>query len=58
MFALCRVTTLDVAQRGVSLDDTRTDQVVQAQEVLVMAQSIEVPPAERQSTEILRNGVK
>ena len=58
VFTLCCITALDIAKRGIGLDNTRADQVVQAQEVLVMAHAIEIPPAERQSTEVLGNGVE
>ena len=58
VFTLCCITALDIAKRGVGFDNTRADQVVQAQEVLVMAHAIEIPPAERQSAEVLGNGVE
>jgi hypothetical protein len=58
MLALCRVTALYIAQRRVGLDNTRADQVVQTQEVLVMAHTVKIPPAERQGTEILGDGVE
>ena len=58
VFTLCCVTALDIAKRGVGLNNTRADQVVQAQKVLVVAHAIEIPPAERQSTEVLGNGVE
>lgn len=58
VFTLCRITALDIAQRGIGLDNTRADQVVQTQEVLVMAHAIKIPPAERQGTEVLGDGVE
>jgi hypothetical protein len=46
MFALRSVTALDIAQRWVCFHDTCRDQVVQAEQVFIVAQAVEVPPAE------------
>lgn len=58
VFTLCRVAALDIAQRWVRLDNTSANQVVQTQEVLVVAQAVEISPAERQGAKVLGNGVE
>ena len=58
MFTLRRVTALDIAQRRIRFHDTRADQVVQAQEVLIMAHAVKIPPAERQGTKVLGDGAE
>ena len=58
MLKLCRIRPFHVAQRRVRLHNPAGDQVVQAQQVLVVAQPVEVPPAEGQRAEVLRDRVQ
>lgn len=58
VFTLCRVASLDIAQRRVRLDDTSANQIVQAQEILVVTQAVQISPTERQSAKVLGNGVE
>ena len=53
VFELSGVAALDVAERGVSLDDADIAQVPQRHEVLCLAESVEPAPTERQRAEVL-----
>lgn len=46
VLALRGVAALDITQRWVRLDDACRHQVVQAQKILIVAQTIKIPPAE------------
>lgn len=56
MFTLCGIAALDVAKWGIRLDDARRDEVVEAQQVLVVTEAVEVAPAEGQGAEVLVDG--
>jgi hypothetical protein len=56
VFALRSVAPLDIAQRGVRLDDAGGDEVVEAQQVLVVAEAVEVAAAEGEGAEVLGDG--
>lgn len=58
MLELGRVAALDVDKRRVRLDDAGADKVVEAEEVLVLAEAVEVPPAEGQGAEVLGDDVE
>ena len=53
VFELCGVAALDVAERGVGLDDADIAQVPQCHEVLCLAETVEPAPTERQRTKVL-----
>ena len=56
MFRLRGIGAFDVAKRRICFHDTGLHKVVQTEQVLVVAEAVEVPPAERQSAEVLGNG--
>ncbi len=51
MLKLCSITALLVHQWWICLDNTLVDQVVQAQQVLLVAQTVEITTAEWKSAE-------
>lgn len=53
MLKLRRVRPLDVDERRIRLDDAVLDQMVQAQQVLVVAQAVQVAAAEGQGAKVL-----
>ena len=58
MFRLRGITALDVAQRRIRFHDTRRNQVVEAEKVLVVSETVKVPSAPGKGTEVLGDGVQ
>lgn len=58
MFKLRSVRPFDIAQRRIRLYDPARNQVVQPQEVLVLAQAVQVPPTKRQGAKVLVDDVE
>ena len=55
---LSGVRALDIAKRWIRFHDAARHQMVQAQQVFVLAKSVQVTPAKGQRTEILRDRVQ
>ena len=58
MLILGGITALDVAERGVRLDDVLLAEVFERHQVLGLAESVQPAPAERQGTEVLVDDVQ
>ena len=58
MFQLSRITTFDIAKRWISFHDARFDQVVQAEEIFVLAKAVQISPAEWQGTKVFVDDIE
>ena len=58
MLQLRRIASLDVYQRRIRLHDPTGHKVVQTQQILVLAETVEIPTAEGECAEVLGDGVE
>lgn len=58
MFTLRSVAALNIAKGRVGLYDTGRDEVIETEQVLIVAEAIEIAPAEGQGAEVLGDGVE
>jgi len=58
MFTLRRITPLNIAQRRIRLNNASTNQIIQAQQILVVSQTVQISPTERQCAKVLCDTVE
>ena len=58
MLKLCSVAALDVAERGVGVDDAHVAQVLQSHQVLGLPQTVQPATAEGQRAEVVVDDVQ
>ena len=58
VFKLSSVTPLDITEGRICFHNARLDKIIQAQEIFVLAKTVQVPPAERQSAKVLVDDIE